>query len=239
MVPFLSSIKRAIKLIFLRPDITNFGASYDNYWEDVRGPQIGFVINSFQAFRARFILNRVSDSESLLDIGSGDGAVLKAVRADFKGKIFATDVSDVALDVLEKQGFDTLRFDINNVLSVKNVPTVDHISILEVLEHIPNPELLLIELLPKVRRSIFISVPNSGYYAYRLRLMLGRFPMQWVSHPGEHLRFWTYDDFKWWLNQMKLGDHYDLVGYEGVAGLNVIFPSLFAEALIVEVRLDK
>lgn len=242
MINFLRSLKRIYRLITLRPNIKNITNDYDDYWDDVRGRDMGSLkVNSFQMFRALFISKEVSDSgsESLLDIGSGDGAVLNVIRKNFNGKIYATDISDNALRALAKMGFDPLKFDINDAGNIDGLPVVDHISILEVLEHMPNPELFLTNLMSNARKSIFFSIPNSGYFPYRIRLLLGSFPMQWISHPGEHLRFWTYSDLVWWLKQLTISESSRIVGYEGIPVLNRLLPSLFSEAFIVKVELER
>ena len=129
-----------------------------------------------------------------------------------------------------------MKFDINNFNTIEELPEVDHIMILEVLEHMPNPEKFLKMILPKAKKSIFFSFPNSGYIAYRLRLLFGSFPMQWTLHPGEHLRFWTFRDLKWWLNQMSLLHKSKIHIYEGVPILNKVWKGLFGAGLIVKVE---
>ena len=52
---------------------------------------------------------------------------------------------------------------------------------------------------------------------HRLRLMLGKFPLQWRTSPGEHVRFWTTSDMHWWLKNvigLKKED-YKLYHYAG------------------------
>ena len=108
--------------------------------------------------------------------------------------------------------------------------------LLEVLEHLPNPEQLLKQIRKKGRKSIFFSFPNTGYFSYRLRLLFGSFPIQWRVHPGEHLRFWTYRDLKWWLNEMGFHGKYEITIYEGIPLLNKIMGSLFGMGFIIEIK---
>ena len=149
------------------------------------------------------------------------------------------DISDVFLDFLDSKNIDTIKFDINNFSEVKNLPEVDYIMLLEVLEHMPNPEEFLNLIVPKAKKSIFFSFPNSGYISYRLRLLFGAFPMQWTVHPGEHLRFWTYRDLKWWLNELNFKNQSTIHVYEGIPFLNKVWKSLFGAGFIIEIKKSK
>jgi 2-polyprenyl-3-methyl-5-hydroxy-6-metoxy-1,4-benzoquinol methylase len=106
---------------------------------------------------------------------------------------------------------------------------------LEVLEHIPNPEKFIKTISKKAKKGVFFSVPNTGYISYRLRLLFGAFPMQWNIHPGEHLRFWTYRDLKWWLNELDLADRSEIYVYQGIPLLNKIYKGLFGAGFVVKI----
>jgi len=114
--------------------------------------------------------------------------------------------------------------------------SIDYILMLEVLEHVQNPEDFVHKALSAANDSIFISFPNTGYIKHRLRLLFGRFPVQWRVHPGEHLRFWTLRDLEWWLGQLKLKDKSTIHSYEGVPILNKIYSGMFSAAFIVEIK---
>jgi hypothetical protein len=99
-----------------------------------------------------------------------------------------------------------------------------------------NPEQFLKIIERKTKKSIFFSIPNTGFIAYRLRLLLGSFPVQWRIHPGEHIRFWTYRDLKWWLKELGYLQRAEIVVYEGIPGFNKIWPSLFGMGLLVKIK---
>ena len=105
---------------------------------------------------------------------------------------------------------------------------------LEVLEHLPNPESLLRALAPKCKKAVVISVPNSGYWLHRLRFLCGRVPAQWRKHPGEHLRFWTLKDLKWWVSAIGW-ELKELRPYEGMLGLNRLFPSWCGMGVVIKI----
>ncbi len=105
----------------------------------------------------------------------------------------------------------------------------------EIIEHVPDPESLLDSLRPFARQAIIVSIPNTGFHQHRLRLLLGRFPLQWVVTPGEHLRYWTLADFRWWARQIGFEISAE-IPYEGTPILKSIYPSLFAAAFVYVLR---
>lgn len=65
---------------------------------------------------------------------------------------------------------------------------------------------------------------------------MGKFVIQWRMHPGEHLRFWTYKDIKWWLKELGYDDKSEVMIYEGIPGLNKLWGGLFGMAIIGEIK---
>jgi len=235
---FLFTAKESLKMIFRRPPNIVRSFDYDQYWKDKRKSGLG-SLNSFQLARADWVKGRLLPGSSLLDVGSGDGGVLMHITKSVKlGRTIAADVSEYALTHLKSQGFDTVTFNINDPQAITQIPAVDYITLLEVLEHLPDPETLLAQLEKKASKSIFFSFPNTGYFAYRLRLLFGRFPVQWRLQPGEHLRFWTYRDLKWWLDQLGYAQRATIYTYEGLPFLNRLCPSWFAMGFVVELKIN-
>jgi hypothetical protein len=67
---------------------------------------------------------------------------------------------------------------------------------------------------------------------------LGRFPLQWLTHPGEHLRFWTATDCRWWIK--SLGAHMEnFTLHQGLPVLNKIWPGLFSQGIIFMISFNK
>jgi methionine biosynthesis protein MetW len=231
-----SQLRHARRLIFHYPDLRLDETDYDAYWVSKRKSKMG-EISVFQKRRADTVVEDLGEGASVLDIGCGDGAVLLYLQKKKNLKAFAADISEKALRFLESQGVSTIRFDVNRLEDAAQLPEVDHIFLFEVLEHMQNPEGFLKRVEEKARKSIFFSFPNTGYFAYRLRMLLGRTPMQWRTHPGEHLRFWTYQDLKWWLKELGYAGRSSIRIYEGLPILNRLWGGLFGMGFVV--RIDK
>ena len=210
---------------------------YDMYWEGKRGDEVG-VLSDWQKERANIILKEIKndshkDSVSIADIGCGEGSILDYIK--HYGNIsesFGYDSSPFVLEKAKKIGIETHLLDLNNKESLKDIKRADYMLILEVLEHIPHSEEVLKLLLNKSDKGVFFSFPNTGFFTFRLRLLFGKFPKQWVTFPNEHIRFWTATDLKWWLNALGYTEH-TIHYYRGIPLLNKIFPSLFAAAFVV------
>jgi SAM-dependent methyltransferase len=78
---------------------------------------------------------------------------------------------------------------------------------------------------------VVCSIPNTGYVASRLRLLFGRFPRQWIVHPGGHIRFWTLRDFCLLARQLGYAVR-RVVPLRGSPLLARWMPGLFGEALV-------
>lgn len=234
---FLYSIKQALVYLFSYPvnHLEHFEVDYDAYWEDKRGEHLG-KLSRWQKQRADLILSVLKETRTsvvLIDIGCADGAVLRYLKDNANvSRIIGADVSSSALVKARAHGVETILVGQDLQASVEVIPKADYILLLEVLEHMPDAERFLNEMLTKSSIGVFFSFPNTGYFLHRLRLLLGRFPLQWRLHPSEHLRFWTYRDLKWWLTALG-HTQYTIHAYEGVPILNTLLPSIFGKGLFV------
>ncbi len=237
----LWKIKEGLKSIFFYPKAKYSKFDYDAYWLDKRGEHIG-SLSSWQKDRADFIISEISREKdidkkmSILDIGCGDGNILNYIKSKINlGNVYGADSSKFALKKADQFGIKTYLLESLSVEEVKKLPNTDYIILLEILEHINNSEEILLECLRKAKLGVFISFPNTGYFIHRLRLFFGKFPVQWRLNPGEHLRFWTVSDLKFWLNFLEIRD-YKLSLYKGIPLLNKLIPSLFGAGIIIKIN---
>jgi methionine biosynthesis protein MetW len=231
-MPVLNKAKHWLRDLFRYPTIRPVDGSYDEYWSSRDMSRL----NSFQKKRADYLVSVASDGTSVLDVGCGDGRILEYMqRARPDLKLSGIDGSPAALNIAKKRGLNVERADLRDIASLGE-HGADYIVLFEVLEHMADSESLLGWAVSNARRAVIFSVPNTGFIMHRLRLLLGRFPLQWRAHPSEHLRFWTMTDMRRWVAGM--GYNCDVIGYEGVPTLNGIWPSLFAEGQIVLLTLN-
>ncbi|NCF75234.1 MAG: methyltransferase domain-containing protein [Xanthomonadaceae bacterium] len=180
----------------------------------------------------KWIIGRMT----LREIANKKGLTIQTIRALFKNyldnpplpKIKPNNSCHLIIDGTYTSDFCVLNY----------LDEVDYILELEVIEHLPNIEEFVSKIKNKARKSLIFSIPNRGYYSHRMRLLSGRFPLQWINNPSEHLRFWTVKDIKWWVNFMGLNSN-KIIIYEGLPILNKIFPNLFGQGIIIKIKNEK
>jgi methionine biosynthesis protein MetW len=186
-------IQAFFNTLFRTPTPTLQQMDYDNYWQS-RG-------HSGMRPRYEVFASLIEANSTVLDLGCGEGAFLRYLAQQRNVQGTGIDISEVAVSLARERGVNASVADITAPdFSLDTV--YDYIVMSEVIEHLAEPEHVLRKIRGNFRQTLLLSVPNIGYYRHRLRLMFGRFPVQWAYHPAEHLRYWTIIDFKLWLKEL-------------------------------------
>lgn len=215
-----------IRDVFAPKPVRLSGMDYDKYWR-AKGDML------FTG-RCPVLAALVSPGSSVLDIGCGEGTTLKYLREKTGARGRGLDISSEAVEMARSKGVAAEKADVS-APDFRIDGVYDHIIISEVLEHIPNPEALLSKVKGRFKVSLLVSIPNSAYYIHRLRLLFGRFPVQWAWHPGEHLRFWSLTDFRELLEESGF-EIISVRTHSGFLFLHGLWPNLFADSAIFEVK---
>ena len=228
---------RGLRRLFAYPETARVGVvDYDDYWDSKAQRGLG-VLSPWRLRRAQVFASLVERDDRVLDLGVGDGALLQYLIKQRGIDGYGLDISRKAVDFCRARGLNVGLADITRPMAENlaahfpDVAQFDYVILSEIIEHIPDPESLLESLRRDARKGIIVSIPNTGFHQHRLRLLLGRFPLQWVVTPGEHLRFWTRADFRWWSRQIGFTIARE-VPYEGTPVLKNLYPSLFAAAFV-------
>ena len=237
----LKKFKRLKSQLFSYP-IHKYDSRYQNrYWQVRKKSNSKAKPNNFQVKRAKiFSGNILHIDKTLFDIGSGDGSQLIAIKNICKTlRIIGSDMDNYACKISIENNINChfLKNE-EEVFDLIKKYNPNYISLFEVLEHMKNPEDFLLKLLEIKDIKVFFSIPNSGFIKHRIRFLFGRFPLQWIAHPSEHLRFWTIKDLKWWLVFLNIYSKSKVIPYNGIPLLNQIFPNLFAEGSFVIINQD-
>jgi methionine biosynthesis protein MetW len=222
-------VRRGVSQAFHAANFTGTAIDYERYW---RERAAGAVQPRFEIIAAG-----VSSRESLLDVGCGDGALLAYLRDRRGVQGIGLDVSQEAVSRARARGVDASHGTLST-LGNDTGGIFDHVVMSEVVEHVADAETLVRDGWARARRSLWLTFPNIAYFPHRLRLACGRFPMQWVRFPGEHLRFWSVPDFREWLEGLGLPPA-AMVPSNGLtlARLHRVWPNLFANQVVV--RIDR
>jgi methionine biosynthesis protein MetW len=215
------------------PKPQHWGFDYDAYWsqrletgrDGISYPEIVDICAA-----------AIPANAAVLDIGCGTGLFLQELCRRKPLRAVGVDISRRAVEAAQARGVRAEVVEAGANLS--HLGAFEFVTLFEVLEHVQQAE----SVLANVRRSfpratVLASVPNTGYIAARLRLLFGRFPRQWIVHPGEHIRFWTLHDFR--LMASHLGYRTARVTpLRGSALLAPLLPGLFGEALVFQMEPD-
>jgi methionine biosynthesis protein MetW len=234
---WLAGRYRGLRRLWAYPRTTHVGVvDYDTYWEN-KAPETMGQLSDWRLRRAKVFTELLTTGDSVLDLGVGDGALLSYMLEQRQISAYGLDISPRAVEFCRARGLNVDLADLNAPVSSYLATSYDYIMMSEIIEHLPDPEALLKDLAPYARKGLVVSIPNTGFHQHRLRLLLGRFPLQWVVTPGEHLRFWTRSDFHWWAGQLGFRILRE-VPYEGTVGLKHLWPGLFAAAFVFVLQRD-
>lgn len=228
---WLATRYNVLRRLFIYPDTASVGVpdNYDDYWAAKLGKNQGRM-SPYRQARADTLARFVRPGSKVLELGVGDGAMLKHL-IDTRAVVgYGLDVSPQAVAFCQSQGLNVALADMNEPVGAGIEDHYDVILMCELIEHLPDPEALLNRLRDQADYLI-ISIPNTGYHQHRLRLLLGRFPLQWIVTPGEHLRFWTVKDFHWWAGQMGFKVLHS-IAYTGTPFLRNMWPNLFGQGMV-------
>ena len=227
---------------YLRKDFPHSGGlsvalDYDCYWTE-RSRWGSELAEEMEQFKFQLIASVVGPASTVLDIGCGTGNLLTYLQRVRGATAHGIEISGKACESARRKGIDVVEADVSQYGGP--FPEADYIVMSEVLEHLPNPEAVLHRVKGRFRKRLLVDVPNTGALNERLRLLMGRFPKQWVFHPGEHLRFWTVTDFLFMCRQLGLEveKYYGLYDpyYQLGVKLWKVYPRLFARYVLYVIR---
>ena len=144
-------------------------------------------------------IDRIKEGSYVLDIGCHSTKLAKILNDTKNCKITAIDKSEK----LENSSFieKYFSFDLDNGLPDLDYNKFDYILLLDVIEHLKNPEEFMTKLKQKTEKNpnlkIITSTGNVGFVIIRLMLLFGSFN---YGHRGildkTHTRLFTFSSFK-------------------------------------------
>jgi SAM-dependent methyltransferase len=156
------------------------------------------LIGNFHAQLAQQV-SALAPSE-VLEVGCGEGFVFKALREHGVGcPLTGIDLSEDAI-AEARQRVPSATFAVQDALELARAGrTFDVVLMLEVLEHIPEPERMLPVLASIARRALIVSVPWEPFFR-GLNLMRGKHVTALGNDP-EHINHWGRASFKRFMGQ--------------------------------------
>ena len=129
---------------------------------------------------------------SVLDLGCGDGSLLRYLRETRAARGYGVEINDLDLVSCIANGVNVIQNDLESGLSDFEDGSFDFVILSQTLQATRHTEALIREIL-RVGREGIVSFPNFGYWKNRLRVLRGNMPVsrdlpyQWYNTPNVHL----------------------------------------------------
>jgi methionine biosynthesis protein MetW len=140
----------------------------------------------------------VQPNERVLDLGCGDGSLLKLLIETRGVRGWGIEIDDRGVLAAIGNGINVIQSDLEAGLSGFEDGAFDHVVLSRTLQTVRHTQGIIEEML-RVGREAVVSFPNFAYWKNRKAVMTGRMPVsedlpyQWFDTPN--IRFFTIADF--------------------------------------------
>ncbi len=141
----------------------------------------------------------VRPDSTVLDLGCGDGLLLKYLKHARNTRGYGIEIADENVIACVKNGVNVIQSNLEGGLAGFDAGSFDYVILSQTLQAVRHTEEIVLELLRGGREGI-VSFPNFGRWDQRLQVLRGRMPVsdalpyQWYNTPNVHL--FTIRDFE-------------------------------------------
>lgn len=134
----------------------------------------------------------VKPGSSVLDLGCGDGLLLKYLHQHHKARGYGIEIADTNVLACVQAGVNVIQSDLERGLAGFDAGTFDYVILSQTLQAMRHAEEIVLEML-RVGRQGIVTFPNFGHWEARLQILAGRMPVssdlpyQWYDTPNIHL----------------------------------------------------
>lgn len=155
------------------------------------------------------IINQIKRGSTVLEFGPANGRMTKYLKEALECKVYLVEIDEQAGKQALKYGEDLLVDDIETYSWLKRFEGIrfDYITFADVLEHLRDPEQVLIRAKGLLRQdgSILFSVPNLGHNSVLINLMNHEFEYTKVGLlDNTHIHFFTKNSIENAMNRTGL-----------------------------------
>jgi len=174
------------------------GNTYDKYGSS--NPVVRRLMAGFES--ALDELWEQASPESALDVGCGEGVLTERFAERLgTGRVAGVDLEDPKLraewDSRTRPNLEFRSYDGGDLPFRRN--DFDIACAIEVLEHVPDPEHTLAEMVRVARGHVLVSVPREPLWR-ALNMLRGSYVRQWGNTPG-HVNHWSKPAFMDFANR--------------------------------------
>ena len=178
----------------------------------------------------------VKPGSSVLDLGCGDGLLLRYLKQSHEIRGYGIEIADDNIIACVKNGVNVIQSDLERGLAGFDADSFDFVILSQTLQAMRHTEEIVKEML-RVGREAIVSFPNFGNWRARLQVGLGRMPVsgelpyQWFDTPNVHLC--TIADFEDFCEQQGIDVLERIVLHEGRRVQ--IMPNLFGSLAVFRI----
>jgi methionine biosynthesis protein MetW len=146
-----------------------------------------------------FIAHWIDERAHVLDVGCGDGAMLRYLQAGKGCTGYGIEIADDKVFESTRRGINVIQHDMEKGLGLFGDNSFDTVLCLSSLQMMQHVEALLRDIV-RVGAEAIVSFPNFAYWPHRVALARGRMPVsrslpyQWYDTPN--VRCATIYDFE-------------------------------------------
>jgi homoserine O-acetyltransferase len=134
----------------------------------------------------------VEPDARVLDLGCGDGALLRFLAQHRNASGYGIEIADAGVLASVRNGIDVIQSDLERGLAGFDDGAFDVVILSQTLQAMRRVEEIVAEML-RVGREAIVTFPNFGHWSHRLQIVRGRMPVstslpyQWYDTPNIHL----------------------------------------------------
>ncbi len=147
----------------------------------------------------KIITELVDENSKVLDLGCGDGTLLKQLIEEKKVRGIGVEINQDSVITSIEKGLSIIQGNIDEGLKEFNDKEYDWVILNQTVQSTDRPDFVIEEML-RVGKKVVVSFPNFAYWKVRLYLLfMGRMPkskilpFEWYNTPNIHLL--TINDF--------------------------------------------
>ena len=154
------------------------------------------------------IAKLVEKNAKVLDVGCGDGELMKYINENITNDIRGLEISKSNVQKCIEKGLTVIEGDAEKDLKQFPKSSFDYVILSQTLQAFLDPENVIAELL-RVGKKAIVTIPNFGYWKVRLHLLFKgtmpitkNLPNEWYNTPNLHMC--TIKDFVNYCNKKNI-----------------------------------
>ncbi len=139
------------------------------------------------------IIESVPKGSSILDIGCGDGELLKILESERQAIVRGMEISQAGVNHCVAKGLSVIQGDADHDLPIFADNSFDLVVLSNTIQAVLKPKNILLQI-KRIGRRAIVSLPNFGYWKVRLDLGFGGrmpitkdLPETWYNTANLHL----------------------------------------------------